>query len=84
MRLPLSLFSGELLTFSAMVLAILVNMGQLTGNIVARSIYWSSLDTTGFTSGGTVPAIFATNQAAPEGAMNGLKNTYEWGLYSEH
>lgn len=66
-----------------MVLAILVNMGQITGNIVARSIYWTSLDTAGFQSGGTtVAGIFATNQASPEGAMNGLKNTYHWGLYS--
>jgi hypothetical protein len=58
-----------------MVLAILVNMGQLTENIVARSIYWTNLDTTSFTPGGTTPpAIFSTNQASPEGAMNGIKN----------
>ncbi|UZJ56478.1 hypothetical protein CBS101457_005798 [Exobasidium rhododendri] len=69
---------GELLTFAAMVLAILVNMGQISNNIVARSIYYTELDTTGF----TVSNAFASSQSAPELAGNGLKYNYRWGLYN--
>lgn len=82
---------AELLTFSAMVLGILVNMGQISRNIVARNIYITSLDTTGFETALRTNAnnqnvnvndIFATDQSAPELAGNGVKNEYKWGLYS--
>ncbi|PWN33090.1 uncharacterized protein FA14DRAFT_192121 [Meira miltonrushii] len=82
---------GEFLTFAAMVLGILVNMGQISQNIVARNIYITSLDTTGFETAlrtnannqnVNVDDIFAANQAAPELAGNGVKNEYKWGLYS--
>jgi len=65
-----------------MVLAILVNMGQISNNIVARSIYYTELDTTNFettirnaaNSGGvSVNSVYASDQAATELAGNGLK-----------
>lgn len=67
-----------------MVLAILVNMGQITENIVARSIYYTRLDTANFQGSGTatLTGIYASNQGAAEGAGNGIKNEYRWGLYS--
>lgn len=81
---------GELLTFAAMVLGILVNVGQISENIVARNIYITSLDTTGFETAlrtnannqnVNVDSIFASDQAAPELAGNGVKDDYKWGLY---
>jgi hypothetical protein len=82
---------GELLTFAAMVLGILINIGQISNNIVARNIHYTEIDTTNFEStirnlanqnNVNVDTIFASNQAAPELAGNGLKNQYRWGLYS--
>lgn len=82
---------GELLTFAAMVLGILINVGQISNNIVARNLYYTSIDTTGFESAirtianqnnVNVDSVFASNQAAPELAGNGLKDQYRWGLYS--
>jgi len=74
---------SELLAFSAMVLAILVNMGQISQNIVARNIYYAELDLTGLGGGGALPAtVFAGDQAAPSLQNQGLKETYQWGLYN--
>lgn len=66
-------------------------MGQISQNIVARNIYYAELDLTGLEgtlrdsagSTGGVSNVFASNQAAPELQNQGLKETYQWGLYSE-
>lgn len=76
---------GEFLTFSAMVLAILVNMGQLTENIVARHLYLVNADLSGVQAagnGGLGNNVFAQNQASPLLQGNGLRNEYYWGMYS--
>lgn len=82
---------GELLLFASMVLGILINVGQITTNMVARNIYYTSLDTTGFEqtirnianqNNVNVDNIYAANQASPELAGNGIKNVYRWGLYN--
>lgn len=81
---------GELLTFAAMVLGILINMGQISTNRVARAIYYTSLDTTDFEANirnvanqnnVNVDSVFASDQTATELAGNGLKYQYRWGLY---
>ena len=75
--------TGEFLTFSAMVLAILVNMGQISNNRVARAIYYTELDTTGFedvirssanAGGVNVASVYASDQSSPVLAGNGLKD----------
>ncbi|KAK0518815.1 hypothetical protein OC834_006478 [Tilletia horrida] len=82
---------GEFLTFAAMVLAILGQIGQLSNNIVARHIRMAGIttvSTTGATSqsfgdflnvGGN---IYAQSQGAEELQGNGIKERYEWGLYN--
>ncbi|KAL9938689.1 hypothetical protein V8E36_002408 [Tilletia maclaganii] len=81
---------GEFLTFSAMVLAILGQIGQLSNNIVARHIRMAQI-TTVATPGSSsssfqdflnVNGIYAQNQAAASGEGNGIKERYEWGLYN--
>lgn len=66
-----------------MVLAILVNMGQISNNRVARSIYYTELDTTGFegvirnsanAGGVNVASVYASDQSSPVLAGNGLKD----------
>jgi len=80
---------GEFLTFGATVLMILANIGQLTNNVVSRHIRYVSLTTDGLQSslrananGATIDNIYASNQAAPELQGNGIKNEYQWGLYT--
>ncbi|CAD6887317.1 unnamed protein product [Tilletia controversa] len=81
---------GEFLTFAAMVLAILGQIGQLSNNIVARNIRMAQITTIG-TPGApsnslqdalNVGNLFAQDQAALELAGNGIKQRYEWGLYN--
>lgn len=62
-------------------------MGQITENIVARNIYFTSLNTAGIgsalsnsTSG--TGSLFASDQTAAELANQGLKYNYYWGMYS--
>ncbi|EPQ28791.1 uncharacterized protein PFL1_03594 [Pseudozyma flocculosa PF-1] len=79
---------GQLLTFAALVLVILANVGQLTNNIVARNIRFVSLDTTGLQdaisrSGGAAPNnLYASDQRSTIAAGNGIKRDYQWGLYN--
>ncbi|PWN51923.1 hypothetical protein IE53DRAFT_29609 [Violaceomyces palustris] len=80
---------AQFLTFSAMALAILANIGQITQNIVARHIRFVELNTSGFQNaleaaapGANVGNIYATNQGAPELQGNGIKLNYQWGLYN--
>lgn len=77
-----SLCSGEFFTFSAMVLMILSNIGQLTENMVARSFRYVSINTQDFEqsirsianqNNIAVNGIFASDQSSPELAGNGLK-----------
>ena len=59
-------------------------MGQLTENVVARNIYFVSVNTRGLgdavTSSGT-GSLYAGNQASAIGANQGLKYEYFWGMY---
>lgn len=73
-----------------MVLGILVNIGQISPNMVARNIYWTALDTTGFETAlrtvanqnnVNVDSIYASSQNSPELAGNGIKDDYRWGVY---
>ncbi|KDN53604.1 hypothetical protein K437DRAFT_241811 [Tilletiaria anomala UBC 951] len=82
---------GEFLTFAAMVLAILVNIGQISQNTVARHFYLVSADLTGLQNSLTTNAaatnvqahdIYATDQASPLLQNNGLRQYYYWGMYS--
>ncbi|KAN0063117.1 hypothetical protein ACQY0O_004280 [Thecaphora frezii] len=79
---------AQFLTFAALVLVILANIGQLTNNVVARNIRFISLDTRGLQdaltrAGVDVPSnLYATDQSSPIAAGNGIKNDYQWGLYN--
>lgn len=78
---------GEFLTFAAVVLCVFANIGQLTENVVPRNIRYVHVDTTGLgnalsRAGVSVSDLYAANQAAPEGTGAGIKNSYQWGLYS--
>ncbi|KAK0545422.1 hypothetical protein OC846_005682 [Tilletia horrida] len=81
---------GEFLTFGAMVLAILGQIGQLSNNIVARNIRMAVITTTGTPGSQTdsfqdtlnVGGLYASNQAAEELQGNGIKERYDWGLYN--
>jgi hypothetical protein len=53
-----------------MVLAILVNVGQISNSVVARSIYYTEPDASGFTES----TALATDQSAAELAGNGIKD----------
>ncbi|SNX81676.1 related to PUN1 - plasma membrane protein with a role in cell wall integrity [Melanopsichium pennsylvanicum] len=77
---------GEFLTFAAVILMVFANIGQLTNNIVTRNIRYVSVDTSGLgnalsQSGANVSNLYASDQAAPVGAGNGIRNDYQWGLY---
>ncbi|CAO1620176.1 unnamed protein product [Parajaminaea phylloscopi] len=80
---------GELLTLAATALAVLVNMGQLTQNIVARNIYLASMSTAGLGNsisaagaGSSSSSLYAPNQAAAALQGQGIKNEYYWGMYT--
>ncbi|CEH19465.1 Actin cortical patch SUR7/pH-response regulator PalI [Ceraceosorus bombacis] len=81
---------GEILAFAALVLTILVNIGQISQNIVSRNIYYAELDLTNFEatlraqagSAGGVSGVYASDQSSPLGQSQGLRNTYQWGLYN--
>ncbi|KAE8219157.1 hypothetical protein CF319_g6874 [Tilletia indica] len=81
---------GEFLTFAAMVLAILGQIGQISNNIVARNIRMAQITTVGspgapsnsFQDYLNVGNIYAQDQAAVEAEGNGIKQRYEWGLYN--
>ncbi|CBQ67764.1 conserved hypothetical protein [Sporisorium reilianum SRZ2] len=78
---------GEFLTFAAVVLCVFANIGQLTNNIVTRNLRFVSVDTSGLgdalsRSGNSVNNLYAQSQSSPVGVGNGLKNDYQWGLYS--
>lgn len=70
--------------------AVSVNIGQISQNIVSRNIYYAELDLTNFEatlraqagSAGGVSGVYASNQASPLGQSQGLRNTYQWGLYN--
>lgn len=78
---------GEFLTFAAVVLCVFANIGQLTNNIVTRNIRYVSVDTSGLgdalsRSGRSVSNLYASSASSPVGQGNGLKQDYQWGLYS--
>lgn len=78
---------GEFLTFAAVVLCVFANIGQLTNNIVTRNIRYVSVDTSGLgdalsRSGNAIGNLYASSQSSPVGQGNGIKNDYQWGLYS--
>lgn len=80
--------AGELLTFAAVVLCVFANIGQLTNNIVTRNIRFVTVDTTGLgtalgANNVNVPdGFFAGNQGVAEAQNNGVKDSYQWGLYN--
>lgn len=84
-----SLFiTGELLLFAATALTVLVNMGQLTGNVVSRNIYITSIDARNLGNSlsnttGSTAALFAADQSVATGAGEGLKLEYYWGPYRQ-
>lgn len=73
---------GEFLTFSAMVLMILVNIGQISSNVVARNFSLTHLATNGINTAGTTGSLYANSQSAPLLQGQGIRYDYYWGMYS--
>ncbi|PWZ02661.1 hypothetical protein BCV70DRAFT_229119 [Testicularia cyperi] len=76
---------GEFLTFAAVILCVFANIGQLTNNIVTRNIRFVEVNPTGLGDaiGGSVPAgFYASDQSAAVAQGNGIKQSYQWGLYN--
>lgn len=63
-----------------MALMILVNMGQLTQNTVARHLYMANLDLAKYTP--STDPVYSTNLSQPLQQHQGLRRQYYWGLYS--
>ncbi|GAC73621.1 hypothetical Protein PANT_9d00185 [Moesziomyces antarcticus T-34] len=78
---------GEFLTFAAVILMVFANIGQLTNNIVTRNIRYVSVDASNLgnalaSTNTATNNLYAANPAAPVAQGNGIRQSYQWGLYN--
>ncbi len=78
---------GEFLTFAAVILMVFANIGQLTNNIVTRNIRYVSVDASNLgnalaSTNTATNDLYAANPAAPVAQGNGIRQSYQWGLYN--
>ncbi|KIY51329.1 hypothetical protein FISHEDRAFT_37365 [Fistulina hepatica ATCC 64428] len=79
---------GSLLSFAAVLLMIFCHVGQISTSNVPRHIYMAKVNATDYGAALThalldpIDGLYATNASAPLGKQKGLRDIYQWGLYS--
>ncbi|KAG1866384.1 hypothetical protein C8R48DRAFT_633435 [Suillus tomentosus] len=79
---------ASLLSFVALLLLIFVHVGQINTSLVPHGIAMAKINTSGFGQAlsdailDPDQGLYTTNYTSPLGQQNGLRQTYEFGLYS--
>ncbi|KAG1783624.1 hypothetical protein EV702DRAFT_1054667 [Suillus placidus] len=79
---------ASFLSFVALLLLIFVHVGQINTSLVPHGIAMAKVDTSGFGQAlhkvitDPVQGLYTTNYTSPLGQQNGLRQIYEFGLYS--
>ncbi|KAG2155466.1 hypothetical protein DEU56DRAFT_767568 [Suillus clintonianus] len=80
---------ASFLSFAAILLLIFVHVGQINTSLVPHGIAMAKIDTSGFgqalsqsTYVQVIQGLYTTNYTSPLGERNGLRQYYEFGLYS--
>jgi len=80
--------TGSFLSALGVLLLIFAHVGQLNSSTIPRSIAIVTVDVSGYgkalqaATGDPTPNLYNTSQASPMGEGFGLRQSYEWGLYS--
>ncbi|KAH9486671.1 hypothetical protein JR316_0000736 [Psilocybe cubensis] len=91
MRGELCIGFASILSFASVILLIFVHVGQINTSTVPRKIsmvkvnmtgYGSTIETITFPNIGTTSGLYTNNASAPLNAHAGLRQFYDFGLYS--
>jgi hypothetical protein len=89
MRGEICVGSASFLSFAALLLLIFVHVGQINTSAVPRGIAMAKVNVSGYGealgaafSPDPINDLYTTNASAPLGAQAGLRQFYEFGLYS--
>ncbi|TFK57646.1 hypothetical protein OE88DRAFT_1671778 [Heliocybe sulcata] len=88
MRGEICIGTASFLSFVALLLCIFMHVGQINTSTVPRGISMAKLNVSGYGNalyaalGDPVQGLYADNASAPLAAEAGLRNLYEYGLYS--
>ncbi|EPQ61097.1 hypothetical protein GLOTRDRAFT_53842 [Gloeophyllum trabeum ATCC 11539] len=88
MRGEICIGSASFLSFVALLLCIFMHVGQINTSTIPRGIAMAKVNVSGYGNalyaalGDPIQGLYASNASAPLGAEAGLRNFYDYGLYS--